>query len=238
MSRRIETQARPSDVRFRGIELNYAGVGGFPVESASMDEECQEEQASLQFSDLESSEDESGVEKGEISRLAGYEAEGTGCSEVLPSQSRSEVADVGAGMSSDEESVASEDMASSADMDGEDIGLRGDAEARILLWCAREIGDTVRMSVDTSFRAMELRVSAIEERLAGFDGMVAKLKKSRGVHRLAILESRYRAGPHGRWRWGASGPGQRAPARWRSDETTTGRTAMWTAQDPTRPLLI
>jgi hypothetical protein len=55
---------------------------------------------------------------------------------------------------------------------------------------------------------------------------------------LAILESRYRAGPHGRWRWGASGPGQRAPARWRSDETTTGRTAMWTAQDPTQPLFI
>ena len=100
----------------------------------------------------------------------------------------SEVADVGVGTGSDEESFASKDMASSADMDGEDIGLRGDAEARILLWCAREIGDTVRMSVDTSFRAMELRVSAIEERLAGFDGMVAKLKKSRGVHRSAILE--------------------------------------------------
>jgi hypothetical protein len=131
VSRRIETQARLSDARFRGIELNYAGVGGFPVESASMDEECQEEQASLQFSDSEGSEDESGVEKGENSRLDGYEAEGTGCSEVVSSQS--EVADVGVGMGSDEESVASKDMASSADMDGEDIGLRGDAEARILL---------------------------------------------------------------------------------------------------------
>ena len=29
-----------------------------------------------------------------------------------------------------------------------------------------------------------------------------------------------------------------APARWRSDDTTTGRTAMWTGQDPTRPLFI
>jgi hypothetical protein len=59
---------------------------------------------------------------------------------------------------------------------------------RLFLWCAREIGDTVRLSVGECFREMELRVSAIEEKLTNLDGVVAKLRKSRGVHRSAILE--------------------------------------------------
>ena len=95
------------------------------------------------------------------SRLAGYEAAGTGCTRVSPSQS--EVADVGAGVDFDEESVASADMVSSAGMDGADAGLQGDTEARIFLRCAREIGRMVRMSVGECSR---LKVSAIESEQA------------------------------------------------------------------------
>ena len=57
-------------------------------------------------------------------------------------------------------------------------------------------------------------------------------------YRMGGCADQLTARPASSGRWGASGPAHVAPARWRSDDTTTGRTAMWTSQDPTRPLFI
>ena len=57
-------------------------------------------------------------------------------------------------------------------------------------------------------------------------------------YRMGGCADQLTARPASSGRWGASGPAHVAPARWRSDGTTTGRTAMWTGQDPTRPLFI